>query len=164
MLKWNNIKTMNKDVQEFIGARQSTAYMMVILLLGSASVWALPQIVETFQDGSFVEAVSLIAILVFLSGLAYYFAPKLSPKKSIRVNQKTLSMRQDGAIHWRVELSDIGRCDISRREETAFKDRSKMLNVHNKNGEKLIEQEVEFLDADQQKSLLELLLSRVKKI
>jgi len=164
MLKWNNIKTMNKDVQEFIGARQSTAHFAIIISLVSVSVWALPQIIETLQEGSFVEAVSLIAILVFLSGLAYYFAPKLSPQKSIRVNQKTLSMRQDGAIHWLVELSDIGRCDISRREETAFKDRSKMLNVHNKNGEKLIEQEVEFLDADQQKSLLELLLCRVKKI
>lgn len=155
---------MNKDVQEFIGARQSTTYMTVTILLGTVGVWALPQIVETFQDGSFVEAVSLIAILAFISGLAYYFAPKLSPKKSIRVNQKTLSMRQDGAIHWRVELADIGRCDISRREETAFKDRSKMLNVHNKNDEKLIEQEVEFLDADQQKLLLELLLHRVEKI
>ncbi|WP_299770499.1 hypothetical protein [uncultured Pseudoteredinibacter sp.] len=155
---------MNKDVQEFIGARQSTAYMMVILSLGSVSVWALPQIVETFQEGGFVKALSLIAILAFISGLAYYFAPKLSPKKSIRVNQKTLSMRQDGAIHWRIELSDIGQCDISRREETAFKDRSKMLNVHNKNGEKLIEQEVEFLAAEQQRSLLKLLLHRVEKI
>lgn len=164
MLKWNNIKTMNKDVQEFIGARQSTAYMTVTILLGTVGVWALPQVVETFQDGSFVEAVSLIAILVFLSGLAYYFAPKLSPQKSIRVNQKTLSMRQDGAIHWLVELSDIGRCDISGREETAFKDRSKMLSVYHTNGEKLIEQEVEFLNSDQQRSLLDLLLYRVKKI
>ncbi len=95
-----------------------------------------------------------VSILGLIAYLFYYISPKLSPKKSIRLGDNSLAMYQDNAINWHVLLTDIGSCDIQRRNETMFKSRAKILSVYNREGEKIIEQDIEFLNADQHQILL----------
>lgn len=145
---------MTTETIEYCGAQKPNTRLYFVTVMPALYV-----MFASYSNGLpnswLIDLPAKIAVAVVLIFLVYYFSPKLTPKKLIRLDEGFLSMHQDEAVHWHIPFSEIKHFDIQRRKETAFKSRAKMLNIYNQQEQKIIEQELEFLSKDQQILLLD---------
>ncbi|MBB6520302.1 hypothetical protein [Pseudoteredinibacter isoporae] len=148
-------RSANPNIKEFVGRKRPVTQVMVVAVF-------VPQLILMFKwwgkmSGSHIGIMLVLMVMLLL--IVLKVAPRFEPQKKIRFGQNTLAMYQDEAIHWHIPYSDIDRFTINRREHL-FLNRANMLNVFNGAGDQLIEQDVEFLSADQRTELLGLMKER----